>query len=76
MASETDKDPRQVMIEEHTREVAELLRAAMPPGVGFALILFHFGAGGFLSYAGNAVRDDFARALRELLAQIEGGGGN
>lgn len=77
MAAESAKDPRHAMIEEQTRQIAQDLRAGLPPGIGFALVLFHFGPGGFLSYAANADRGDFVKALRELLAKIDppGAGG-
>jgi len=54
-----------------SREVGEGIAKALPPGVGFTLILFTFGTGGWINYISNAQREDMIRALRGLLFEIE-----
>lgn len=45
---------------------------AMPgKRVGMCLLLYDFGAGGFLAYAGNGDREDTIRLLREHLRVLE-----
>ena len=39
--------------------------------VGFALLFFDFGPGGYMHYCSNAQREDMKRALRELLQRWE-----
>lgn len=54
-------------LEEVSREVAELIASAMPPGVGFALLVFDFGEGGNLAWMSNAERPSMIAAVREWL---------
>jgi hypothetical protein len=42
--------------------------------VGFALLLFDFGAGGHLTYVSNAEREDMIKALHECAASLSAGG--
>lgn len=55
------------------RDIGRKLTDAMPPGWGFALVLFTFGEGGFLTYMSNAQRADMVKALRECADKIETG---
>lgn len=43
-----------------------LKKHVLPPGVGFALLLFNFGDGGNLAYVSNAVRADLVKTLEEF----------
>ena len=43
----------------------------VPPGTGFALFLFDFGAHGNLAYASNGRREDMIRTMREWLSKVE-----
>jgi hypothetical protein len=38
---------------------------AIPPGYGFALLMFSFGEDGFLTHVSNANRADLVKLLRE-----------
>lgn len=60
-------------IEERCRDIGRLLASALPPGVGFTLILFDFGEGEkrHLTYLSNAQRPDMIKTLREMLEKLE-----
>lgn len=60
-------------LETFARGLVEALTEALPEGIGFALLLFHFGEGGNLAWISNAQREDMIRALREQLARFEAG---
>lgn len=53
------------------RRLGRALGERMPDGWGFALILFSFGDGGFLTYISNAQRVAMVAALRECADKIE-----
>jgi len=69
------KHPRQTLLEKYSVMEGRTLRARLPKGRGFALMLFDFGEGGFLSYTGNSDREDFIKVLRETLEILERQGG-
>lgn len=75
MGSQVPMDPRQRLLEQFSAVEGRNLRSRLPKGTGFALMLFDFGPGGFLSYTGNSNREDFMRVLRETLAVLEAQGG-
>lgn len=54
-------------LEEKSREIGKIIGAALPNGVGFALLLFNFGEGGNLAWISNAQRDDMMLALAEFM---------
>lgn len=60
-----------LQVEVQVGEVARIIAKAMPPGHGFALFSFEFGAGGTLAYASNGTREDVVAMLKEWLAQVE-----
>lgn len=53
------------------RDIGDILKRAMPPGWGFALLMFELGDGGTMNYLSNADRADMCAALRELLGKLE-----
>lgn len=57
-------------LEAKAREIAQRIGAACPEGVGFALMLFNFGADGNMTWISNANRDDMVEAMRELVARL------
>lgn len=71
-ADETPQDERRAL-EEANRLIADMVSDLLPEGVGFALMLFHFGEGGFMSYVSNARREDMIRALEEQLERFRSG---
>lgn len=60
-------------LERYCRTLARVLKEQMPPGVGFALLMFDFGAGGSFTYASNAERADFVKLLDEARQILRGG---
>ena len=44
-----------------------VLKPAMPPNVGFTLLLFDFGAEGNMAYISTANRDDMIKAMHEFI---------
>lgn len=54
-------------LERQCREIAEAIQHLMPPGAGFALLLFDMGEEGNMAYVSDARREDMLKALRELL---------
>lgn len=58
-------------LEEKAREIGRLIGGALPPGVGFALLVFDFGAKGDLAWISNAQRNDMLNVLSEFI-QKEG----
>lgn len=51
--------------EKAAQSTAALIGDALPPGYGFALLVFSFGEGGYLTHVSNADRADLVRLLRE-----------
>jgi len=58
-------------MERTAREVGRLLGGHMPAGCGFALFVFEYGPGGWLTYMSNAERADMVNALKEFLVRVE-----
>jgi hypothetical protein len=71
MGDAAPPDPREKVglaeLEAGARRLAQQLNGQMPPGVGFMLFLFEFGAGGNLTYIGNGDRKDTILAMLEWL---------
>lgn len=53
------------------QRAAQIIGSRLPPGYGFALLVFSFGPGGFLTHVSNANRADMAKALRETADVLE-----
>lgn len=58
-------------LEEIARDVGRVIGGAVPPGVGFALLVFDFGTQGTISYLSNARREDMIAALKNLIVNLE-----
>ena len=55
------------------KEVAEMARAIipnLPPGTGFLMVMFDFGARGSMAYAANGNRGDVIKMLDELRGKL------
>ena len=52
--------------------LAEIIDAALPPGHGFALLIFEWGSDGNLSWISNADRDDMLATMKDFIARHEG----
>lgn len=68
-------DPQKLEeLEERARAIGGLIGVGCDDfGVGFALVMFEWGDGGWLTYISNGQRADMIRALRECADKIEGG---
>lgn len=57
--------------------LGDAIRNSLPPGIGYALIVFHFGESidNWLSYSSNANRIDLIATLREVADKLESMGG-
>ena len=60
-------------VERSAQEIAQRIGERIPPGFGFALLLFSFGPGGFLTHVSNANRSDLVATLRETADVLEAG---
>ncbi len=58
---------RLAALEALCREVGGMIGDMMPPGVGFMMMIFTLGEGGWMTYLSNAERDDMIRALTEFI---------
>lgn len=58
-----------LVLEQQCREYAELLKAKVPAGVGFILLLSDYGRHGNVAYVATVDRQDSIRLLREWLDQ-------
>lgn len=70
-------DPRHGPMDEEIRkvgnDVGKIIGSVLPPGYGFALLIFGTGeSAGRMNYISNANRDDMLAALKELIARFEG----
>jgi hypothetical protein len=52
--------------------IGRTLREIMPPGSGFALIMFDFGEKGNMAYVSSAEREDMIRLFVEVLEKLRG----
>lgn len=68
----SDEKDKRLSLERKSAELGRLLAARLPPGHGFALLLFNFGDKGYRAYISNAERADMVKAIREWLAREEG----
>jgi hypothetical protein len=54
-------------------DIGKIIGGTLPPGWGFALLVFPFVEGdGRMNYISNAERGDMLTALKELVARMEG----
>ena len=52
---------------EHLNKTARAIKADMPSGWGFALLMFTYGEGGQMVWLSSADRQDMLKALQEFL---------
>lgn len=57
-------------VEEKLREIGRMLKASMPQGFGFALLIFSYQPGSMF-YLSSAERDTMIAAMREFIAKHE-----
>lgn len=68
-------DPKRLAeLEELARAVGDAVGAVCDEhGAGFALLMFDFGEGGWVTYLSNGERESTVEALRECANRIESG---
>ena len=65
--------PMDAAIRETANSIGSIIGQTLPPGWGFALLVFPFNEGdGRMNYISNAGRDDMLVALKEVVARMEG----
>lgn len=71
--SSEGKSAEQLEIERVTRDIGRVIGAVAKEagGLGFALLMFDFGAEGSMAYASNAARGDMIKGLEELLLKLK-----
>jgi hypothetical protein len=52
--------------------LAKTIEKFLPPGHGFALLIFEWGPDGMLSWISNAERDDMIATMKDFIAASEG----
>ena len=57
--------------EKKLKEIGEGLRASMPKGFGFVLLIASFGEGGAMFYTANCDRGDVCNMVREFISKHE-----
>ena len=62
-------------LETVVRDIGHMIGDCLPPGLGFTLLLFEYGAKPTLQYMSSANREDMARTLRQAADMIDGGVG-
>ena len=64
---------RDEQAKEKMQEVARLVSAKLPPGMGFILLAFDFGPGENrrLNYVSNANREDVVKAMEEWISRTK-----
>lgn len=58
-------------VERSAQRVAQAIGGAFPPGWGFALLVFSYGAGGYCTHISSCQRDDLIKLLRETADTLE-----
>ncbi len=65
---------REIMLEELedlAKEVGRLIKDVMPKGVGFTLMIFTMGEGGWMTYLSSAERTTMIKAMKEFIEKAE-----
>lgn len=60
-------------VERNAQLLAQAIGGSLPPNYGFALLLFSFGEGGYLTHVSNARSADLIKTLRECADTMERG---
>lgn len=58
---------------ETLNDIGDTLSKAIPPGWGFALLMFEYGPDGTMSWISSAQRADMCNALEEMLFKLRKG---
>lgn len=63
--------PNLFEMEETCREIGRTIGGALPPDIGFALMLFTKREGGWSTWLSNCQRADMIAALKEMIRKLE-----
>jgi hypothetical protein len=66
-----DRGTLEILANESARKIGRELKASLPPGVGFAVLVFDIGRKGNLAYVSNAERTSMIEAMREFIRHAE-----
>ena len=58
-------------LEEEARSLGRVIKDVMPEGIGYFLLMFTFGEGGWATFVSNAEREDMIKAIEELLQRLK-----
>ena len=58
-------------LESCCKNLARVIKGALPPMVGMTLILYDYGSGGNMTYLSTAKRKSMISMLRELATKLE-----
>lgn len=62
---------RNAEAEAKLKEIGRVLKASMPPGFGFTLLITSYGDGGSLFYVSSCERDSMIATMREFIQKHE-----
>lgn len=63
---------RNAQAEKALRQIADVLKVGVPPGMGFTLLLNQFGDSGNTFYVSNCNRDDMIKVLENMIVRLKG----
>lgn len=58
-------------LEKKAREIGRIIKGQMPEGVGFTLLVFTLGEGGWMTYMSSAERTTMIEAMKEFIEKAE-----
>lgn len=58
---------RNEIAERALKLLGQAIKETVPPGMGFALLLFDYGPGGNMFYTSSANREDMVKAMQEFI---------
>jgi hypothetical protein len=71
--STPENDALRLQMEYVARQLAARIDEGLPKGIGYTLLLYEFGEGGWLSYICNGKREDMIKAMKEFIEKNEEG---
>lgn len=61
---------RNEVVEHRLREIGREIRAKLPNGFGFTLMIFSYGEGGDFFYISSAMREDMIKMMEEFKQKL------
>lgn len=71
MIPSNDFQVRNAEVEKQLKDIGNLLRAVMPSGYGFVLLIASYGEGGATFYTSSCERESVIAMMREFIAKHE-----